>query len=335
MTKMYFPQASTQPAPDLSIIVVSYNTAEMTLAALKSVFDTAGDIKFELLVCDNESADESADKIASTFANEIGGRLKLIRSGQNLGFGRANNLMVEQARGRQILLLNPDTIVLPEALQNLLAFARKTPEARIWGGRTYNGDGSLHPSSVWARMSLWSLFCYAVGIQKMFPKSAWFNSEGYGGWNRDTEREVDIVTGCYLLIDTSLWHALGGFDSRFFMYAEEADLCLRAHTLGARPRFTPTSGIIHFGGASDKVYSGKVVKLLAGKISLAEKHLPRWKVASVRGLLILSVWLRSTGLRILGALSGRSHWQKSGAEWTVVWRRRKEWMRGYPIPSKA
>jgi GT2 family glycosyltransferase len=321
------------PTPDLSIVVISYNTADMTVAALKSVFDTAGDINFELLVCDNQSRDGSAEAIEAAFPQELGKRLILIRSGGNLGFARANNVMAGQARGRWILLLNPDTIVLPNALQNLLAFAVKTPDARIWGGRTYLGDGTLDPASVWRKMSLWSLVTYTFGIQKLFPNSAVFNPEAYGGWDRLTEREVDIVTGCYLLIDADLWRALGGFDRRFFMYAEEADLCLRARALGARPRFTPTSEIIHFGGASEQVYSGKMVKLFAGKLTLAEKHLPAWQVWLARGLLATAVCGRSIALRGLGALSGRDRWRRSGQEWAAVWQRRDEWLRGYPEPS--
>ena len=316
--------------PDLSIIVISYNTAVMTVAALRSVFETAGDINLELLVVDNDSNDGSADLIASAFPDDLGKRLILIRSKQNLGFARANNLMAEQARGRQILLLNPDTVVLPDALQNLLAFSAKSPASRIWGGRTYQGDGALDPSSVWGKMSLWSMFCYAFGIQKMFPNSAVFNPEAYGGWDRSTERDVDIVTGCFLLIDADLWLLLSGFDRRFFMYAEEADLCLRARAFGAHPRFTPTAEIIHYGGASEQVYSGKIVKVFAGKMSLAQKHWPAWQHSAGWRFLAVAVWLRSRGLSALGTLTGRERWRQSGKEWTEVWKRRKEWIQGYP-----
>lgn len=333
MMQTFVSPATTLPIPDLSIVIVSYNTADMTIAALQSVFDTSAGVNFELLVCDNESPDGSADKIEAVFADELGGRLKLVRSGGNLGFGRANNLMAEQARGQHILLLNPDTIVLPGALQNLLAFAAHTPAARIWGGRTYDGTRKLDPSSIWARMSVWTVFCYAFGLQKMFPSSALFNSEAYGGFDRLSEREVDIITGCYLLIDTDLWRALGGFDARFFMYAEEADLCLRARTFGARPRFTPTSEIVHFGGASEQVYSGKMVKLFAGKMTLAEKHWPGWQLVLAKALMASAVWLRAIAVAPLGALTGRARWKKAGAEWRVVWQRRKDWINGYPNVS--
>lgn len=333
MTQRPVPPISIVAKPDLSIIVVSYNTADMTIAALKSVFDTSEGVNFELLVCDNESPDGSADKIEAAFPSEFGTRLKLIRSGQNLGFGRANNLMAQTAQGARILLLNPDTIVLPGALQNLLAFADRTSAARIWGGRTYDGERQLDPSSIWARMSVWTVFCYAFGLQKIFPGSALFNSEAYGGFDRQSEREVDIITGCYLLIDTDLWRDLGGFDARFFMYAEEADLCLRARKLGARPRFTPTSEIVHFGGASEQVYSGKMVKLLAGKMTLAEKHWASWQFQLAKGFMMIAVWLRATAVPPLGALTGRSRWKKAGVEWRIIWQRRRDWINGYPKAS--
>ena len=315
--------------PDLSIVVVSYNTATMTINALKSIFDTAGDLKFEILVCDNKSHDGSADRIENAFAADIGGRLKLIRSSENLGFGRANNMMAQQAQANLILLLNPDTIVMPNALQNLLEFSYRVPHAQIWGGRTLNGDGILDPNSVWGKMTLWSLFCYSLGFQKLFPRSSIFNPESYGGWCRDTECAVDVVAGCYLLISTELWRLLGGFDERFFMYAEEDDLCMRASVFGARPRFTPTSEIIHFGGASEKVYSGKMVKLLTGKMTLAQKHWPNWKLILARTILATAVVLRSKILHLLGYLGGGHRLQKLATEWQVVWQQRKVWMKGY------
>ncbi|MBD9374398.1 glycosyltransferase family 2 protein [Rhizobium sp. ARZ01] len=333
MTQTPASPANALQRPDLSIIVVSYNTAEMTIAALQSVLDTSEGVNLELLVCDNESPDGSADMIEAAFVNELGKRVHLVRSGGNLGFGRANNLMADMARGRRILLLNPDTIVLANALQSLLAFAERTPWAQIWGGRTYDGKRQLDPSSIWARMSVWSVFCYAFGLQKIFPRSAVFNSEAYGGFDRQSEREVDIVSGCYLLIDTDLWHLLGGFDPRFYMYAEEADLCLRARVFGARPRFTPASEIIHFGGASDQIYSGKMVKLFAGKMTLAQKHWPAWQLRLARVFMGLAVWLRARAVPFLGMLTGRERWKKAGAEWRIIWQRRKDWMDGYPDPS--
>src|SRR5690606_157263 len=115
----------------------------------------------------------------------------------------------------------------------------------------------------------WNLFCRTVGLSRVFPDSAFFNSEAYGGWDRMSERAVDIVTGCLLLIGRADWEALEGFDPVFFMYGEEADLCLRAaDSLGARPLVTPDATIIHHDGASSTARADKMVRILQARKEL-------------------------------------------------------------------
>lgn len=305
--------------PDLSIIVVSYNTRDMTLACLRSVFEQTRS-PFELIVIDNESPDGSADAIEREFA----ARLTLIRSGGNLGFARANNVAAERAAGEYLLLLNPDTVVLDGAIDRLLAFARANQEAGVWGGRTRFADGSLNPSSCWRRMTLWNLFCRASGLATAFPRSAVLNTEAFGGWPRDTVRRVDIVSGCFLLIRRSLWSALGGFAPEFFMYGEEADLCLRARAHGADPMVTPEATIIHHGGASEKVRADKLVRLLRAKRLLILRHFGA--VKRPLALILFDAWplTRSLAGSLAGPLlpAGR---RESARAWAEVWSRRREW----------
>src|SRR5690606_2943956 len=111
--------------------------------------------------------------------------------------------------------------------------------------------GSLNPTSCWGRSTPWSEFCHAVGLSAAFRGSRLLNPEGLGSWRRDSVREVDIVTGCFLLLPRALWERLGGFHPDFFMYGEEADLCLRARRLGVRPIITPEATIVHYGGRSE------------------------------------------------------------------------------------
>ena len=222
--------------PEISIIVVSYNTREMTLDCLRSVVAETR-VPHELIVVDNASDDGSAAAIAAEFPD-----IRLMAESENHGFALANNMAATHARGEYVLLLNPDTVVRDGAIDRLLAYARAHPEARIWGGRTLYGDGRLNPYSVWRRITLWNIFCRTTGLTGAFPQSRLFNSEAYGGWDRGTDAPVDIVVGCLLLISRADWQALGGFDTTFVMYGEEADLCLRAEALlGARPRMTPES----------------------------------------------------------------------------------------------
>ncbi|MFU0507215.1 glycosyltransferase family 2 protein [Pseudaminobacter sp. NGMCC 1.201702] len=303
--------------PLVSIIVVSYNTREMTLECLRSVFGQTSR-RFELIVVDNASSDGSAAAIAAEFPC-----IQLIAESQNHGFAKANNIAARHARGEYILLLNPDTVVLEGAIDRLLDFAHRVPQAKIWGGRTIFGDRSLNPSNCWGRMTLWSVTSQALGLSSLFRRSTIFNPEGYGSWLRDSERGVDIVTGCFLLIRREFWEELGGFDLSFVMYGEEADLCMRARSSGAMPRITPEAQIIHYAGASESVQTDKMVRLLRAKLLLIRRHFPTWQRPI--GLLLFRFWplSRFWGTRLLG--------RREAAEiWGHVWRRRSEWWHGWP-----
>ena len=309
----------TDAGPKVSIIVISYNTRDMTLDCLRSV-QAETKVPYELIVLDNQSSDGSVEAIATEFPD-----IRLMRAEENHGFAKGNNIAVEDARGDYLLLLNPDTVILDGAIDRVVEFAIRAPHARIWGGRTLYGDRSLNPGSCWRRMSLWNVFCRTTGLTGIFPRSPVFNSEAYGGWDRSTERQVDIVCGCFLLIRRVDWQALGGFDPGFFMYGEEADLCLRAiRDLGATPRVTPDATIVHYGGASEKVRSDKMVRLLSSKSELIRRHIP-WPYRSFAQTLF-RYWPYTR--RLISALRGSN--RESARVWREIWNRRAEWQNGYP-----
>jgi N-acetylglucosaminyl-diphospho-decaprenol L-rhamnosyltransferase len=308
---------------DVTIIIVSYNTREMIVSSIQSILKQTSTLRYEIIVVDNSSADGSAEAIRINFPN-----IKLICSPGNLGFARANNLAATHARGRRLLLLNPDTVILDHAIDKLHDFALSNPKCRIWGGRTVFADGSLNPASCWRRMTLWSLFCNATGLNCL-KESSLFNSEGYGGWKRDNVRAVDIIVGCFFLIDKDLWEELHGFDAAFFMYGEEADLCQRARQIGARPTITPTATIIHHGGASETNRADQLIKLLAGKITLMRRH---WSALSAfMGRLFYLVFplTRLALYGTLGTLLGRTDFQLKAHLWHQVWRSRHRWINGW------
>lgn len=317
------PAAPKLPSPELSIIIISYNTREMTLDSLQSVYDQTK-TPFQLIVVDNASTDGSAEAIAEAFPDAV-----LVAETENHGFGPAHEIALDHATAPWLLLLNPDTVVLDGALDNLLAFAKATPEAGIWGGRTLYGDHSLNPTSCFAQMTLWSVFSRVAGLNGIFRSSAFFNSEYYGDWDRNSEREVDIVTGCLLLIRREMWDALDGFDRAFTMYGEEVDLCLRAKALGARPRVTPTSTIIHYGGASQAVRSDKIVRLLKAKMELIKRHFPSH--SRPLGLAMFRLWplSRRIACGVGGRLLRRARLVEQGQIWSEVWARREEWQKGF------
>jgi len=314
------PTSADQSPPDLSILIVSYQTREMTLACLRSVMAETR-VPFEILLVDNASPDGSAAAVAAEFPS-----VQVMAEAENHGFAGANNLAAARARGEMLLLLNPDTLVLDGAIDTLVAYAARHPDARIWGGRTVFADGTLNPASCWHKMSLWGLVSQALGLSSLFRGSALFNPEAYGGWDRLAERQVDIVSGCFLMISRADWQALGGFHPDFFMYGEEADLCLRAaKDLGAAPRVTPQAVIVHHGGASEKVRADKMVRLMTAKMLLIRRHFPIWQ-RGLAGTLFtawpLSRWL---ALSVLSRLTASPARQGGARTWGEIWARRNEW----------
>jgi len=264
---------------------------------------------------DNNSPDGSAQAIAESFP-----QAELI------------------ARAEYLLLLNPDTVVLDRAVERLLEFAKERPDAGIWGGRTLYADRSLNATSCFMRQTPWSLALRGFGLSTAFKKWGLLDPEILPRWERNTEREVDIVTGCFFLIRKETWDALAGFSPEFFMYGEEADLCLRARErLGLRPRITPEATIVHYGGAAEKVRAAKLVHLLRARAHLIRRHWPR----ALRwfGWWMLGQWclVNSTVGWILGRF-GRRRAGEVGGVWREVWRRRREWLAPPPVapcPSRA
>ena len=164
---------------------------------------------------------------------------------------------------------------------------------------------------------------------RAFKNSSLFNPEGYGGWRRDSRREVDIVSGCFLLIEGDLWRRLGGFDRVFFMYAEEADLCLRARRLGARPTVTPEATIIHHGSSSEPRRTDQRIKVFAGRITLMKRH--EGPVVAWIGIKLyaVAVLVRAIALGLLGRLPRAARLRESAASWRDVWSRRTLWIDGW------
>jgi GT2 family glycosyltransferase len=308
--------------PDLTVVIVSYNTRDLTLAALRTLFATTRRTSFEVVVLDNASSDGSADAVSTAFP-----QVTLHRSDRNLGFAKANNLVAASARTDWLLLLNPDTEVHEGAVDTLMDFARAHPEAGIWGGRTVFPDGRLNAGSCWMRITPWSTFCAAVGLTALFPQTAFFNPESMGSWQRDSIRGVDIVSGCFFLIRRDLWDRLGGFDLRYVMYGEEADLCLRARRFGARPMITPAAQIMHLMGASSS-NAGRRALVAKARTTLIRDHWPAGWVPVGVGLMWIWAATRVLAARVLAPVTGERGRERA-ALWTMIWRTRHDWLKGY------
>lgn len=311
-------EQSSKAAAEVTVIIVSYNTRELTLAAVRTLLESSPGLAMRVVVWDNASADGSAAAVSAAFP-----QIEVIASPENLGFAAANNRVAAETTTPYVCLLNPDTETHPNAISNLLAFAKAHPEAGIVGGRTVFRDGSLNPASCWRMMTPWTLFVSTIGLARLFPNSNFFNPEAIGGWQRDSVREVDIVVGCLMLVPTDLWRRLGGFDERFFMYGEDADICLRARAMGYRPMITPDATIMHLVGASTKRHADKVCAVMQAKSTLIRRHWPRWLVP----LGLAQFWLWG----LVRGLAGKVHPNPVQRErLSQIWRERRRWLAGFP-----
>jgi len=240
-------------------------------------------LSYEIIVLDNDSSDGSAEAISEKFPE-----VNLIASADNLGFSEGNNYCAKIAKGEYLLLLNPDTVTLDKAVDKLLSFSLDYPQAGIWGGRTLFSDHSLNSSSCWGKMSAWSLFCRTSGLAVLFSNNIFLTQKSWAAGKEILSSKLTLFQTVFFLIKKSLWDELGGFNGRFFMYGEEADLCLRAHKLGYQPIITNKAEIIHYGGASEKKCADKLVKLLTAKVQLIRNH---WRPVTISfGVFLLMLW---------------------------------------------
>jgi N-acetylglucosaminyl-diphospho-decaprenol L-rhamnosyltransferase len=311
--------ASSEPpaASSLCIIVVSYNTRDKTVACLESIYAQDDSDRVRVIVVDNDSGDGSPEAIRKTFP-----QADVVDSGSNMGFARAVNLAADHSDEDYLLLLNPDALLLPGSLCALLDFAGAHPQYGIYGGRIVDENGVTDPSSCWGAPTLWGLACFGTGVSTAFPRSRVFNPESLGRWQRDSVREVPVITGCLLLVRRSDFLAVGGMDPRFFLYSEDVEFCLRAKGLGLSSVVVPDAVIRHEGGAASRDNGGsKMCMVMAGKATMLRVTWPPAKAQ-------LGVQFLRSGARLRAALE-----RVSGRErrmWTEVWERRAAWEDGYP-----
>jgi len=315
--------------PDISILIVSYNTCGLTVACIDSVISETRKTSYEIIVLDNQSKDGSAEVISKRFPE-----IKLIQPSSNLGFAGGNNEAAKHATGKRLLLLNPDTVILNHAIDELVDYAEQTPAAKIWGGKAIFPGGSIN-ASCWMDMTLWSTFCRASGLTYIFPKKRIFNPETIHAWDSMTqERSVDIVVGCYLMIDRQLWKELKGFNPKFYMYGDEVDLCLRAKRAGAAPRIQPASTIIHYGGGSEPSSEDKLIKVFKGRITVMNEHWHPFAARLGSLTMILATGLRAIASTIIKPPARQGAGQDQNVNvWGGAFRRRREWVHGWSSSS--
>lgn len=226
---------------DISVVIVSFNTKKLTIETIESVLKEKGELKTEIIVIDNDSKDGSVESLRAYARKNK--NFTLIENKKNTGFAFANNQGLRIAKGKYIFLLNSDTIVKKGAMQKLVKFAEKNPDAGVIGPKLFNGDGSIQSSVLRFPTVKNAILQYWFGKKGLFDK--------YAPETHDAAL-VDSVVGAAFLITPSAIKKVGLLDEKYFFYFEDIDYCKRIHKAGLKVFYLPQAEIIHYHGASGK-----------------------------------------------------------------------------------
>ena len=258
---------------ELTVVIVNYRVKYLLEQTLRSVEQAMQGMTGEVIVVDNLSGDDSI-----AFSRERHPGVTYIENQENVGFARANNQAIMQARGEFTLILNPDTIITPRCLQEGIAWMRSHPKCGAIGARMMDGNGVFLPESKRSFPTPWVSFCKIFGLSKLFPRSPWF-AKYHLRYLSDLEPQcIDILSGAYMLCRTDVLQQLGGFDEDFFMYGEDIDLSYRIVKAGYENWFLPTP-MVHYKGESTHKDSMRYVKVFYDAMLIFyRKHFPRFNV---------------------------------------------------------
>jgi GT2 family glycosyltransferase len=233
---------------DLSIIIVNFNTQDLLAKLLESIKNsTLGSLNLETIVIDNNSLDSSVEMIQKYFPKVI-----LLKNKINLGFAKANNIGIRRARGRYTLLLNSDTLLEKNTLRLMMEFMDEHKEFAAATCRVELPNKRIDPACHRGFPTPWAAFTYFIGLESFFPQSRTFGQYHQTWENLNVIHSVDVISGAFFMIKTEVISKIGLLDERFFVYAEDIDLCLRLKEGGYKIAFVPNTKIIHFKRSSGR-----------------------------------------------------------------------------------
>ncbi|MDA1317242.1 MAG: glycosyltransferase family 2 protein [bacterium] len=269
---------------DLSIIIISYNTAELTKLTIKSIFQSiSSDLAFEIIVLDNDSRDNSVPMLKELVKKHD--NVILIESKDNLGFSKGNNKAITRANGTHLLFLNSDIIVIDNAIEQLYSFYKTNDEVHFAGGKLLNNNTSPQASTG-------PFYSLPVVFGALFLKGDYW---GLTRYSPNTNRKTDWVSGACLMTTKQLFEELGGFDEELFMYMEEIDLLYRAKKKGYSTYFCAEAKFIHLGSASSQGKTYPILQVYKGFLYFYQKHHSLVAVSLLKGMLQLkadvSIWV--------------------------------------------
>lgn len=269
----------------LSVAIVNWNTRQMLLDALASIYDSPPPFGFEVIVVDNASADGSAAAVAERFPQVV-----LITNTDNTGYAEGNNQAIKTAQAAYILLLNPDVLLPVGGLEKAVGFMEAHSDAGALGVRQVHPNAKLQrsvrgfPTPVTV---LWEL----LGLSRIFPNSRLFGAYRMTWFDYTHVTEVDQPMGTFLLMRRTVIEQIGILDEAFPIFFNEVDWCLRCKRAGWRIYFTPDVEIVHYGGASTtQVGAAMAWESRRGLLQFYAKHYPSLQYWPLRALIALASW---------------------------------------------
>ena len=278
---------------ELSIIIVNWNSAGFTRNCIASLKATTHETAYEIIVVDNASNDGLLD------SPELQDPLvKVLRCERNIGFARANNLGAQQATGNKILFLNPDTVVLGDAIRTMADRLDAIPGAGAIGCRLLNADMTLQLSSVQPFPTLFNQLFALDFAKRRWPTLRLWGTQSLYTATPEVVSEVEVVSGACLMVRTDVFREVGGFSTDYFMYAEEMELCYRIRQAGRKVCHIGSARVVHFGGqSSQKQPSGFAEIIMRQSVfTLLRKVRGNFYALAYRAALVSSALLRLTVL---------------------------------------
>lgn len=277
---------------ELSIIIVSWNVVSLLGDCLRSIFGASGessavDVPYEVYVVDNASSDGTTDMVRREFP-----QVKLIANPANLGFTAANNIALRRCQGRYIMLLNPDTRIVGDALKTMLGYMRQHADVGVVGPQLRYADGTLQSSRRRFPTLMTALFESTL-LQQWFPRNRWAQRYYVADMPDDKAQDVDWVTGACMLARSEVISRVGLLDESFFMYSEELDWCRRIRAAGWRVVYLPEAVVIHYEGrSSGQVVAARHIHFESSKVYYFRKHHGLAQAEFLRAFLLLTYVFR-------------------------------------------
>lgn len=306
-------------APEVSIIIVNWNSKFFLRQCLVSLYAHCPSIPFEIIVVDGGSFDGCGEMLTNEFPAVI-----FIQCQTNVGFAKANNLGVSRAKGRYLLFLNPDTELLEDSICTLLEEIESLPRAGAVGCKLLNSDGSLQTNCVQAFPTVFNQVVNSEFLHRRFPSWKIWGMRALFA-NPPQPAVVEVIVGACLLVKRETFDAIGGFAEQYFMYGEDADFCFKLKQAGYRVYYVPGTSLIHHGGSSSQqaktnfsnvMLRESIYRFLESNRGPTSAYIYRAAMAfsSVIRLLLIIVLLPTSGRKVV------RHGNSSLRKWLSIFR---------------